>query len=145
VFELPNEPGLCELLRSESELPDVVIPTAQDGLYLVPAGQLTHEALRELAQDGLGKIIKRMRDEYDFVIFDSSPILPVTDSLMLSKHIDGAIVSIRRDVSQYPKVASACQRLAAMGVPIWGAVVIGLGHPAYGYRYAYTYGTNAKK
>ena len=145
VFELPNEPGLCELLRSESELPDVVIPTAQDGLYLVPAGQLTHEALRELAQDGLGKIVKRMRDEYDFVIFDSSPILPVTDSLMLSKHIDGSIVSIRRDVSQYPKVASACQRLAAMGVPIWGAVVIGLGHPAYGYRYAYTYGTNAKK
>lgn len=145
VFELPNEPGLCELLRRESELQDVVIPTAQDGLYLVPAGQLTHEALRELAQDGLGQIIKKMRDEYDFVIFDSSPILPVTDSLMLSKHIDGSIVSIRRDVSQYPKVASACQRLAAMGVPIWGAVVIGLGHPAYGYRYAYTYGTPAKK
>lgn len=145
VFELPNEPGLCELLRRESELADVVIPTAQDGLYLVPAGQLSHEALRELAQDGLGKLVQQMREEYDFVIFDSSPILPVTDSLMLSKHIDGSIVSIRRDVSQYPKVASACQRLAAMGVPIWGAVVIGLGHPAYGYRYAYTYGTPAKK
>jgi capsular exopolysaccharide synthesis family protein len=145
VFDAPCEPGLCELLRKESQLEQVVFPTMQEGLFVLPAGRLSPEALRELAQDALNPIMARLREEYDFVIIDSSPILPVTDSLLVSQYVDGAIFSIRRDVSQYPKVATACQRLAMIGIPLWGAVVIGLDQVSYGYRYAYAYGYGATR
>jgi capsular exopolysaccharide synthesis family protein len=140
VFDMPCEPGMCEVLRGEVPLADAIVPTPQDGLFMLPAGRLTQEALRELAQDALNPIMTRLREDYDFVIVDSSPILPVTDSLLVSQYVDGVIFSIRRDVSQYPKVATACQRLAMIGIPLWGAVVIGLDQTSYGYRYAYQYG-----
>ncbi len=140
VFDLPNEPGVCELLRQEAQLSDAVVPTPQDGLFVISAGRITQDALRQLAQDALNPIMAKLREDYDFVIVDSSPILPVTDSLLVSQYVDGVIFSIRRDVSQYPKVATACQRLAMIGIPLWGAVVIGLDQTPYGYRYAYTYG-----
>jgi capsular exopolysaccharide synthesis family protein len=140
VFDMPCEPGMCEILRGEVPLADAIVPTPQDGLFLLPAGRLTQEALRELAQDALNPIMAQLREDYDFVIVDSSPILPVTDSLLVSQYVDGVIFSIRRDVSQYPKVATACQRLAMIGIPLWGAVVIGLDQTSYGYRYAYQYG-----
>jgi capsular exopolysaccharide synthesis family protein len=143
VFELPCEPGICEVLRGEVPLADAIVPTPQDGLFLLPAGRLTQEALRELAQDALNPIMAQLREDYDFIIVDSSPILPVTDSLLVSQYVDGVIFSIRRDVSQYPKVATACQRLAMIGIPLWGAVVIGLDQTSYGYRYAYQYGATA--
>lgn len=141
VFDVPCEPGMCEILRKEVQLEQAVVPTMQEGLFVVPAGRLSPEALRELAQDALNPIMAKLREEYDFLIIDSSPILPVTDSLLVSQYVDGAIFSIRRDVSQYPKVATACQRLAMIGIPLWGAVVIGLDQVSYGYRYAYAYGT----
>ncbi len=144
VFDIPCEPGVCELLRKEVELVDVISPTPQDGLFVLPAGSVTQEALRELAQDALNPLMARLREEYDFIIVDSSPILPVTDSLLISQYVDGVIFSIRRDVSQYPKVATACQRLAMIGVPLWGAVVIGLDQMSYGYQYAYAYGAVRK-
>ncbi len=140
VFDLPSEPGVCELLRQEVQLSDAIAPTPQDGLFVISAGRITHDALRQLAQDALNPIVSKLREDYDFVIVDSSPILPVTDSLLVSQYVDGVIFSIRRDVSQYPKVATACQRLAMIGIPLWGAVVIGLDQTPYGYRYAYTYG-----
>ncbi len=140
VFDMPFEPGMCEILRGEIPLADTIVPTPQDGLFVLPAGRLTQEALRELAQDALNPIMAQLREDYDFVIVDSSPILPVTDSLLVSQYVDGVIFSIRRDVSQYPKVATACQRLAMIGIPLWGAVVIGLDQTSYGYRYAYQYG-----
>lgn len=143
VFDVPCEPGMCELLRKEVQLEDVVVPTMQEGLFVLPGGRLSPEALRELAQDALNPIMARLREEYDFIIVDSSPILPVTDSLLVSQYVDGVIFSIRRDVSQYPKVATACQRLAMIGIPLWGAVVIGLDQVSYGYRYAYAYGAKS--
>jgi Mrp family chromosome partitioning ATPase len=104
---------------------------------------LSADTLRELAQDTLGPILAQLRDQFDFIIVDSSPILPVTDSLLISQWVDGVIFSIRRDISQYPKVSAACQRLAMMGIPLWGAVVIGLDQMSYGYRYAYPYASSS--
>lgn len=142
VFDVPCEPGLCELLRKEVQIEESIVPTLQEGLFVLPGGRLSPEALRELAQDSLNPIMARLREEYDFIIVDSSPILPVTDSLLVSQYVDGVIFSIRSDVSQYPKVATACQRLAMIGIPLWGAVVIGLDQVSYGYRYAYAYGAS---
>jgi capsular exopolysaccharide synthesis family protein len=148
VFDVPNTPGLCELLTGQGDLTEAVAPTSQDGLFVISAGQLSPETLRALAQDGLRQMMATLREQFDFVILDSSPILPVTDSLLISQYADGCIFSIRRDVSQYPKVATACQRLSMMGIPMWGAVVIGLDQLSYGYRYAYYgygYGYAAKQ
>jgi hypothetical protein len=59
--------------------------------------------------------------------------------------VDGVILSIRRDVSRMSKVVMACQKLSMLGIPLLGAVTIGLQeeggyHSKYGYNY-YPYGS----
>jgi capsular exopolysaccharide synthesis family protein len=143
LFDAPPEPGLSELLRGEAELEDVIAPTPVEDLQVIVAGKYDQAAIRILAQGGLGAIFARLKERFDFVILDSSPLLPVADGLMIAQQVDALVFSILRDVSRKTKVYAAYERLAQLGVPILGAVVTGAFGGAYGYGYyghSYGYG-----
>ncbi|MCH7990267.1 MAG: CpsD/CapB family tyrosine-protein kinase [Planctomycetes bacterium] len=139
VFDVEDVPGFCELLRGDVELEDALRPVSPEGLQLLTAGKINQLALRALSSDAPVELFKRFKEEFDFIIVDSAPLLPVTDSLLVGQHVDAALFAIRRDVSRYGKVATACERLAMLGIPLMGAVVIGLDETSYGYRYPYRY------
>lgn len=143
VFGLEAKPGLSEVLLGTATLEEAIQFPQEDGPAVLPAGDFNSQLLSALAQDGLGSIFQELRKQFEFIIVDSSPILPVTDSLMVAQHVDAVIFSIRRDISRRPKVVSSRDRLAMLGVPILGAVVIGLDGESYGYRNGY-YGYGSK-
>jgi capsular exopolysaccharide synthesis family protein len=135
LFDVPPEPGLSELLRGEFGLDAVIAPTAVDDLHVIAAGRYDQAAIRILAQGGLGTIFGRLKEQFDFVILDSSPLLPVADGLMIAQQADAVLFSVLRDVSRKTKVFAAFQQLSKLGVPILGAVVTGAFGGAYGYGY----------
>jgi capsular exopolysaccharide synthesis family protein len=135
LFDLPPEPGLSELLRGEAGLDDVIAATAVEDLNVITGGKFDQPAVRIVAQGGLGPIFSQLKEQFDFVIIDSSPLLPVADGLMIAQQADAALFSILRDVSRKTKVFAAYQRLSTLGVPILGAVVTGTHGGAYGYGY----------
>jgi capsular exopolysaccharide synthesis family protein len=138
LFEQTLQPGFSEVLLGEVELPDAVRPTTSDeNLWLLPAGQWDREVLGELAKDQPEAIFERLRQEFDFVVVDSHPVLPATDSLLVGQHVDAVIVSVMRQVSQAPRVYAASQRLATLGIRIFGVVVNGMPAEEYGGGYAY--------
>ena len=135
VFDLPQIPGVCEILRGESSIDDCTREVAPEGLSVIPAGKIDHTVLRLLAEDAVGELFENVKQQYDFVIIDSAPVLPVTDSLLIAQHVDGVLFAVRRDISRAMKVASAQRRLSMLGVPMLGAVVIGLDRDSYGYNW----------
>jgi succinoglycan biosynthesis transport protein ExoP len=138
LFDLPLEPGFSEVLRGEVGLADVVRPTRLSRLWLVSAGICDSHATQALAQDNVAAIFEELRGQFDYVILDSAPVLPVADSLLLAQHVDGVIFSILRDESRLPRVYAAQQRLASLGVRILGAVINGTPGDAYGSAYQNT-------
>jgi capsular exopolysaccharide synthesis family protein len=133
LFDLPLEPGFSELLRGEASVAEALRPTAAANLWMITAGQCDAAALHLLAQVGPQKIFHQLRQEFDFLIVDSSPILPVADSLLFAEHVDGVLFAILREVSRLPNVYAAYQRLAMLGAPIVGAVVNGTLDHQYSY------------
>lgn len=125
ILGVPQEPGLSEVLRGEVKPEDVIRPTALSRLWLMPAGHCDAHTLQALAQDGVHDMFHKLKEQYDYIIVDSSPVLPVADSLLLAQHVEGVIFSILRDVSRVPSVYGAQQRLVKLGVRVLGAVVIG--------------------
>ncbi|MFL5242843.1 MAG: polysaccharide biosynthesis tyrosine autokinase [Gemmataceae bacterium] len=125
LFELPLQPGLSEILLEEIDPDHAIQTTNVDGLWLLSAGQWDREVMYALARDGVKLLFDRLKEEFDFIIVDSHPILPATDSLLVGQHADAVILSILRDVSQSPRVFAACQRLSTLGIRILGAVVSG--------------------
>ncbi len=125
LFDMPSDPGLCEVLRGEIELDDSIRPTRMPGLWLLPSGRCDAEAVQALAKDAIGTVFEGLRPEFDFIVLDTAPVLTVADSLSIGQHVDAAIVSVLKDTSQGPKVFDAVERLRGVGINVMGAVVNG--------------------
>lgn len=138
LFEQTLQPGFSEVVLGEVELPDAVRPTTTDpNLHLLPAGHWDREVIQGLAKNGIESIFEKLKAEFDFVIVDSHPVLPATDSLLIGQHVDAVIVSLMRDVSQMHHVYNACQQLATLGIRVFGSVVNGVPVKIYGKGYNY--------
>jgi capsular exopolysaccharide synthesis family protein len=126
LFEQTLQPGFSELVLGEVDPGAALRPTTtEQNLWLVPAGQWDRAVVQELARNGVQDLFAQLRAGFDFIILDSHPLLPATDSLLIGQHVDGVILSVLHDVSQMPKVYAACQRLETLGISCFGAVVNG--------------------
>jgi polysaccharide biosynthesis transport protein len=130
-------PGLSELLRGEGTAAEVAQPTPMPGLSLLTAGNPDETSFQALAREYCGEIIRTLREQYDFVIIDSAPVLLVADALQLGRHADGVVFSLLRDVSRMPSVLAAHDRLNMLGIRTLGAVVSGVSSDVYGYTPGY--------
>jgi capsular exopolysaccharide synthesis family protein len=135
LFDMPQQAGLCEVLRGESEIDAVVHPAQVEGMWVMLAGQCDHRAVVSLAKENAEAIFRSVRADYDFVVVDTGPVLAFADTLLMGSHADAAVLAILRDVSQIPKVYEARERLEAIGVPVLGGVVGGVS-PAANRAYA---------
>ncbi len=131
LFDLPGEPGFSDVLRGDIGTADVIRPTAVSRLCLMPAGQWDPHAQQALAQEAVGNIFEHLKEEFDTIIVDSCPVLPVADTLLLGQHVDTVVLSVLKGTSRLPEVYAARQRLAALDIPVIGAVFVG-GHGALG-------------
>jgi polysaccharide biosynthesis transport protein len=138
LFDLPLAPGCSEILLSELDVSDAVQPTTVPNLWIIPAGQCSNRVIAALAQGHpLESLFNRLRGQFDFIVVDTCPVLPVADSLLIGQHVDGVLMSILQDISQLPKVLNASERLSQLNIPLLGAVVNGIKTDihAYGYNY----------
>jgi succinoglycan biosynthesis transport protein ExoP len=126
LFDAPLEDGLCEVLRAEVDVADVIRPTHAEGLWLLTAGYCDVDAIHALATEQMQPVFDKLRNEYDFIIIDGAPILGMSDALIFGQYSDGAILSVRRDHSQMPKINHAAELLRGVGIRIIGAVVNGV-------------------
>jgi succinoglycan biosynthesis transport protein ExoP len=126
LFDVPLEDGLCEVLRAEVDVADVIRPTHAEGLWLLTAGYCDVDAIHALATEQMQPVFDKLRGEYDFIIIDGAPVLGMSDALIFGQYSDGAILSVRRDHSQMPKINQAAELLRGVGIRIIGSVVNGV-------------------
>jgi len=131
-LECPLSPGCSEVLRGELSVSDAICTTSEKNLWVIPAGKTSEAAIAALAHNGIGECIGALRAQFDVILLDSPPVLPVVDALLISQQSDATVLSVRRDVSQLPKLQDAHDRLAALGTRILGSVVTTTFHHNYG-------------
>jgi len=123
-LQLSLEPGLSEVLRGEVELAEAVQPTKVSRLWFLPAGHWDPHALQSLAQDKVD-LFHSLPDQYDVVIIDAGPLLPLADALLLAQQADAVILAALAGHSRLPWINDAWYRLNRLGVPLLGVVVNG--------------------
>jgi capsular exopolysaccharide synthesis family protein len=125
LFHVPQEPGLAELLRGEVERLDAVRPTFVSRLWLLPAGRRDQHAAQALAQDKTAALLHELRQQYDFVVIDGGSLLAGAETLLLAQHADTVVLAARADFSRLEEVHAAHERLAGLGAPLAGVVLLG--------------------
>ena len=131
LFALPLQPGVSEVLRNEAKLSEVVQPTQAMNLFVITAGRWSRGGMASLANGDSGALFETLRSQFEFVVVDGSPILPLADARYISQNVDGVVLSVLRDVSRVPRVLAASEVLTSFGVHILGAVVTGSAAEVY--------------
>jgi succinoglycan biosynthesis transport protein ExoP len=131
IFDVDLAPGLGAVLAGQVELLDAVLSTPVENLYLLPAGAWGHRGLSGRNDDLVKSIVDELREAYTNVVIDAGPVLPIVDTRVVARHADGVVISLLRDVSEIPRVNSACELLRSFDVRILGAVMIGVPGEVY--------------
>lgn len=138
LFRLSPEPGLTDLFLHNQTLAQVVRETSQPGLYLLPCGKIPPNPAEVIASVWMDQVIDALAKEYDLVLFDSSPILPVTDALLLAAKTKHLLWVIAAGKTRSEPLRRAREALAQVDTKILGVVLnrmsVGRG---YGYYYYY--------
>ncbi len=93
--------------------------------------------LASLSNGSAAALFRQLREEFAFVVVDTSPILPVADARFVSQLVDAVVLSVFRDISEAAKIQAACEILAAFGVHSVEAVVTGSKDYSYGKHLGY--------
>jgi len=131
LLDLSLQPGINDLLRGPDALATTVQVTEIRNLAFLAAGRWSATGLAGLAGADLKSLFERLQAEYEFVVVDGSPILPIVDTRLIAQHVDTVVLSVIRDVSRAPQVRAACELLQKFNVPIFGVVVTGSRGDAY--------------
>ena len=84
----------------------MIKPTTLPRLSVMPAGHCDAYTLQALAQEEVGTVLGHLKDDYDFIIIDVSPVMPVTDAMMIGQHVDAVILSVLKNVSRMPGLST---------------------------------------
>ncbi len=97
-----KEPGMTNVLKGECTLRSIIQPTRIENLFLAPPGAPVDDAPELLQSGGLGNAFIEVQDEYDYIVCDTSPVLRVTDTVILASQGFGVVMYVAR-VNHTPK------------------------------------------
>lgn len=145
LFGLGNESGLSTVIKGGAEIPDVVQKTKVENLSVLVAGPKPNNPAELLTSPRFKELIDLIRERFDFVIFDSPPVLAVTDASVIAARVDGVLMGIQITRNGRPTAKEAVEKLDAIGARILGVVVNGVGWKrADAYRYGSNFGAQSK-
>jgi capsular exopolysaccharide synthesis family protein len=91
MFGVENRMGLTQLLLGSATLEEVLIQTQIENLQLLTSGPLPPDPPRILRSDRMKEIIEQLDNAVEYVIYDSSPLLSVTDPMLVARLVDGVV------------------------------------------------------
>jgi Mrp family chromosome partitioning ATPase len=133
-------PDLGAVLRGEASLSQAIRPSKIPGVDVVGMATGTSHAAELAGAPAFDDIFKTLRQGYDYVIVDSAPVNQASESAMIARRCDAAIMVLRERRTSRGAAHAACRRLDGMGVRVLGAALNAVEGPesAYGY-YGYYY------
>ncbi|MBI2243335.1 MAG: polysaccharide biosynthesis tyrosine autokinase [Nocardioides sp.] len=135
--------GTTSVLIGKVHLRDAMQQYADTGLWVLSSGPIPPNPSELLQSNAMEKLVGGLRDDFDIVILDAPPLLPVTDAALLAAQADGALVVVRHGKTTRDQLGHAIERVEAVGGKAVGVVVnlaptIKKGR-SYGYGYGYGY------
>jgi capsular exopolysaccharide synthesis family protein len=121
-FGLPATPGIVELLRQEVSADAIIRPTMIEGLDLVSSGKLQKSPGELFLSPSLDVFLKEMKTRYDYIIFDSAPLLATDDTSNLARKVEGVLFVVRGAFTSVRYARECLKRLRSRKAPLMGLV-----------------------
>lgn len=140
--------GLTNLIMGEDSLDNVLVDTEVPGLSLIPCGPIPPTPSELLGSRQMENILKDLEERFDWVLFDSPPVVAVTDAVVISQLVDGVVLVVKAGQTSRDLLAKALKQLSDVDATILGTVLNDFNVKGEGYRYYHyyhSYHSNEKK
>lgn len=141
VFNTTNREGLTDYLSGKIAYEKLVRHSDEFGIDYIITGEKTTAVVNVLEANKLKDLIQKLRDDYDYVLLDTPPVIAVSDALYASRLADGIIFIIAQGNAKKTLVREAISTLKSNHCNILGLVLtqVNLKSGVYGYGYDYSY------
>ena len=138
LLSVSNSIGLTSFLLGQNTLEQVIQTTSIPTLDFLPSGKLPSSSLGILNSTQMKDFVREAKRRYDFVFFDSPPIMGVSDASILASEVDLAVLVIQ--YRKYPQAMTlrAKQMVEKVGGTLLGVVLnnINISQDSYYYYYS---------
>ena len=121
-FNVSNEVGLTDVLVGTSEL-NKVMKKIDDNLYLLTTGTLPPNPAEIIGSNTMENFLDECKINFDYIILDTPPILPVTDSKLLAIKADATVLVVRSEISKLKHVSQAFKELGKVNANVIGTIL----------------------
>jgi protein-tyrosine kinase len=104
----PSNPGLADYLQGQASEFEVIQRGHEEGLYFTPAGTHVTHPSELISSSRMRDFLERVKPEFDWIIIDSSPVLPVADATVLGGLSDGVLLVVRASSTPSETARKAC-------------------------------------
>ncbi|MEW5804524.1 MAG: polysaccharide biosynthesis tyrosine autokinase [bacterium] len=141
LLSMKNEKGISNLLIGQCSVDDVLQDGPVENLKIITCGQRPPNPSELLVSANMKNILDELKKRFDHIIIDSPPLVAVTDSVIISRIVDGIIMVIYGGVTSKDVIMRGKDLLKNVNAPLLGAIInnIDLGKRSYYYYYQYYY------
>lgn len=126
IFNVDYTWGLTHFLSSIVDASEIIRPTAYTNLFVVPSGISPADPLEIMFSEKMKAFINFLKQQFDFVLFDSPPILAVSDALVLGKQVDGLILVVRAGQTPVNALKQARNKIEDHKINCLGVIINGV-------------------
>lgn len=141
-FSVSNEAGLTDVLVGTSELKNVM-KKMEENLFLLTTGTLPPNPAEIIGSNTMETFLEECKINFDYIILDTPPILPVTDSKLLAIKADATVLVVRSEVSKSKHVSQAFKELEKVNANVIGTILNDV--EMHSERLYYDYSSKQKK
>jgi len=152
LFNVSKHPGVVDYLFNEVKFEDIIRPTDLNNLSLITSGTIPPNPSETLASKNMKDFLELLKKNFEIIIFDSAPVIAVTDSEILSSLVDATLLVVSADMTEFEVMEKSVEMLKRSSSSFAGTVLNNFSYKAgYGsyYKYYYYYsgseGTNGTK
>lgn len=148
MFGLPNK-GLSNCVATDGDYHEILQHIDQENLDILTSGPVAPNPSEILMSHKMSTLLERLKEEYDYVLIDTPPVMLVTDAAAISSKVDGIIMVVASKANSPSTEIMAKEWLEQAGARILGCVLnkVEVAPRKYGssYGYGYYYGGQGEK
>jgi succinoglycan biosynthesis transport protein ExoP len=123
ILKVENGIGLAEVLAGQVPVAEALKPTRLDNLSVITSGAIPPNPAELLGSQEMTKVLKGLQEQFDYVFIDSSPVLPVSDAVLLATMVDGVLLVVDGQKTPRQAVKNARARLTSAKIKILGVLL----------------------
>ncbi|MBU4268315.1 MAG: polysaccharide biosynthesis tyrosine autokinase [Acidobacteria bacterium] len=144
IFRIKNLAGVTSFLVGRSRLEDILYRYPNEpNLHVIPSGPIPPNPVELIISKGLGEMMAKLRQHYDFIFIDAPPLMGISDAILLGEHADGLLLVAWGGKTPRKVIEKAKNEIEKYNVKLFGLILnkVNMRRFAYAYSsYNYKYG-----